>query len=272
MSGKYYKLKKFSSDSYIPFPEKGINFKTASLDWFGDNLIDDIKTFTNTYSHVSVPQKIYSMLQKLLIKYSLINYKLEFLTLICATQRSYLMFLKHYEDKEDGLEIDFQNKKKDLKELINVLEGYLFANDRNNLHSISFKFNKEEPTVPINNFFVMEDIYSSICEGFNITKDNFHKRKDELLSEVNKFDYNRGADYIKYNMSVLLFKLVGDNCKTQSDAIMFVILFLHLSQIKANKNNLSSQIEFSEGDIWETESDDIKNMRLYILRSKNFLL
>ena len=100
MSNKQYQLQIFESNKYVPFSDKGVRLETASLKIFGDGLIDEIKNFTNDYSEISVPQEVLTILEDLLDKFSLNKHKSEFLTLICATQSAYILYLN--DNKEIG--------------------------------------------------------------------------------------------------------------------------------------------------------------------------
>lgn len=274
MSIKQYQLKKFDSGNYIPFLNQGVIFKSSPLEIFGDDLFFDIKTFPLSYPEIIVPEEVSTILDDLLDTFSLKKFKPEFLTLICATQNSYIFYKRNL----DGTELDFQNEKIDFRKLLNVLGKYLLAEDRSILQSISFKYNtinfKDEPqdNIPIKNFFVIDEIYSALCNAYGLTKENFITRSEKLLLKVNDFDFETASENIKYCISKMLFNFVNNGKINQSNALRFVNSFLYLSQIKANNNNPSNYIEFSAYVYYKIENDDIKNMRQFLLREKDFTL
>ena len=225
MSNKQYQLQIFESNKYVPFSDKGVRLETASLKIFGDGLIDEIKNFTNDYSQISVPQEVLTILEDLLDKFSLNKHKSEFLTLICATQSAYILYLNDNKDLE--MITDFVHEKKNFQNLLNVLGKYLLAEDRNILHSISFKY-KKGATIPIKNFFIINDIYSKLCKTYGLTKENFYIQREELLINYNNFDYEKACENMKHHISKKLSNFVTNANINKSDANRFVISFLYL--------------------------------------------
>lgn len=236
MSDRVYLLKKFCENShYVDFEETLLKKETSGLKYISLILFEESGPNALDTDYIKLPNETYSNLIELLNYFDLQSYENEFLSLIPIVQNSYLT----YSGKPpSGLENDFLKEKKGLEKLLDALEIYLFK-DKNKLHSISFKFNTEKP-ITIKNFFVIDDIYKSIIESFDINEDNFISRKEDLLSnKVNSFNFLKGRQYVVMKTVQAIFSFLKDNATniTSNEALRFSGVFLHICQIPSNKKS-----------------------------------
>ncbi|PVX46159.1 hypothetical protein C8C85_1985 [Flavobacterium sp. 103] len=235
-----------------------------------------ILNFHKSYKKVIIPKKIESLFISLLDKYELSKFLEEFIILSCASQKSFIDNIgTKAELKRDVLLQDFNNMKKDYAEFLNVIGIYLSSESKNKTNTISFKPDAA-PTVSINNFFVLNDIYDTICKGLDITKENFLERKEELLDLKNNISVRHYSEVVKTSIVVNLYEFALKSSKRRSDSLRFVGCFLHISQIPTNSEEIDKKIDidlFNDIDLF-LKSIEIKNLAHYIniKRQKRFRL
>jgi hypothetical protein len=249
-----------TSEVYNTIPFKNIVISDEAL----------ILNFYKSYTKIIIPKEIESLLKSLLSKYGLTEYFNEFIVLSCASQKSFIDNMDTKEEmKNDVLLQDFNNTKKDYTEFLKIIEMYLFSGTKNNIHTISFK-PYSSPTVPIKNFFVLNDIYDAICKGLGITKENFSERKEKILNLANNIPVNLYSEMVKTSIVTSLYRFILKCGNKKSDSLRFVGCFLHISQIPTNSKEIDF---FLDDDIaFLLKSIDIKNLSHYINRPKKFIL
>jgi hypothetical protein len=252
------------SEEYNTIPFKNIVISDEAL----------ILNFYKSYNKIIIPKEIESLLKLLLARYGLSEFIEEFIILSCAIQKSFIVSKGIREDmKHDVLLQDFENSKKDYTEFLKIIKTYLFSKTKNNIHSISFKFNSS-PTVPITNFFVLDEVYEAICKGFGITKENFEERKEELLNLTNNVSLSRSSEKVKTSIVTNLYEFILIGGYSHSDSLRFVGCFLHISQIPSNSSKRKRErvrdIDLDNNIDSFLKSIEIKNLTHYIKRQKKF--
>jgi hypothetical protein len=265
--GTYSKLgSDIPSEEYNTIPFKNIVISDEAF----------ILNFYQDYKKVIIPIEIETLLKSLLAKYGLSKFLEEFIILSCASQKSFIVSKGIKEDlKHNVLLQDFETSKKDYTEFLKIIKAYLFSKTKNNIHSISFKFNSS-PTVPITNFFVLDDVYEAICKGFGITTENFEERKEELLNLTNKVSLSRSSEKVKTSIVTNLYEFILKGGNNHSDSLRFVGCFLHISQIPSNTSEREKErerdIDLDNNIDSFLKSIEIKNLNHYIKRQKKFNL
>ncbi len=227
-----------------------------------ENLSDEIKAlikpFCLNYQTTQIPVFNKNQLEGLL-RLNNVDVSLEeFITIGCSLQYQYILGLQM--NQMSDLVNDFDEEKKDYESFLNIIERFLFSDNHRNLHSILFKYNLNQ-TTKINNFFIVRDIYESICIGYGINKDNFHERKAQILSMTNQILLSKLGEKIKTDYAQKLYYLIEPKFSKDADIFRYIGAFFHIFQVPTNRNQ---PIELYD-DISETlKSIDIKNFRHYI--------
>jgi hypothetical protein len=211
-----------------------------------------------------IPAKIISLLQELLNEYGCLSDSIDDFT-------SLLVYCQHHfvtSTKKEPTEIsnNFIHVAKDLEALMNVLKDYLFATDRKYINSISFKFIGSKKTIAIDNFFIVDDIYRAIMFDFDLTKENFEERKQEIisLSEVENIRrITKPAEWFKKGIIKIIFWHLMDKGFSQTLSLKFIGVFLTLCQIKSNNRDKF----FTSDSLKDLKADiDVKNLLHYVKR------
>jgi hypothetical protein len=260
MQQKTYYFKKYFSNSeyseYSDFSESLVNINILPIQSINHTFLD---TISQNYSSLFIPKNSLDDLDKLLTSFNLMNYKEDFLSLITIIQSTFLLYNEEY---EGALHEDFIKEKKEFENLIKVLEIYLFGSKKE-LYPISFKFFSKKTQI-IKNFFLIDDIYKAILKYYNLDKENFQVRTQEILSEYNNnFNFKKGGDFIKSESIKILFNFLKEKVINISDnkALKFCGILLHICQIPSNNNKNDIMI----GDIKDTlVVIDHENLRHYI--------
>ncbi len=238
---------------------------------FGNNILVKLEKLTLldnsiweelefNYTQFSLPKNIFRLLTELLEECELSEYLFDFTKVLAISQKLYYQKAEHLE-KSDKLSEDFLNLTKDLSELFEGLKQFLFSDNKSYLKSVYFK-NKTN-SYSIGNFFVISDIYSSIIDYYGFTQENFEERKAELLDAEDVSHLINDSELFKTKLIKYLFNVLLDKEFKKSQALRFIGVFLHLSQIQSNNNqelliyqNLSDNLK----------SIDLKNLNHYIVR------
>jgi hypothetical protein len=262
MQQKTYYFKKYSSDStYFDFSENLVHINILPIQSINLTFSDNI---SQNYSSLFIPQNSLNDLDRLLNYFNLINYREDFLSLITIIQSTFILYSEKFEGE---LHEDFLKEKKEFKNLINVLEIYLYGS-RTELYSVSFKFFSKN-TQTVKNFFLIEEIYKAILKYYNLDKENFQVRKQEILSEDNNFNFKKGGDFIKSESTKTLFTFLKETVIniTDNNALKFCGILLHICQIPSNKNRNDIMIGGIKDTLFVI---DHQNLRHYIDNRPNF--
>lgn len=262
--GRVYHWRNFTDNKYIDLvdEETEINIHTISDEInFDANFLPLCNYFLKKYNSFQIPKDIESKLDELFLKYNIINLKPNMLLIGCALQYSYSI---NFGITKDELLEDFDSTSKDFKELLKTLKEYLFSENLKRLPDVSFK-TLTNGTINIKNFFVKWDIYDALCDSFDLTKENFEERSQDLLKMTNKVILDKYPEKVKVDFIQNIFKyLVENKILKRADTLIFIGVFFKLFQVKVNNNE-------SELEIYDTLEDNInsidpKNLNHYITR------
>ena len=237
-----------------------IAIEIVEFNLFNHNLEEYFKSFSSKYNKTHFSSKKHQILEELLIQYSLEDKLCSMISFICSLNYTYTLFNDNKVDSPKLLD-DFQNEKKDLEILLDLIEDYLGDENKKGIDSLLFKFN---PTVTINNYFVIKQLLDAAIIGMEITKDNFQTRKIELLDNCSSFNYKKRGDYVLSNIIKPFHEYLTDLDSNQSNALEFIGVILHLSDIRSNKKE---PIELFDSLSDNLKYIDIKNLRAIFIRS-----
>ena len=217
------------------------------------------------FTKVSIPKKIYSLLNELLSHYGLSDSLDDFTSLLVYCQYHYT---SSKQEVFNSMSEDFISERKDLGVFMEILEEYLFASNYNYLNTVSFRFKGSRGAVSIDNIFIVKEIYQSIINGYGLTKENFKERKQKILSssEVkNTKSIENPAEWFKKQVIVTIHQYLTDKGFIQSQSLQLIDAFLTLCQIKSNNNKkVSFEIASNLKDL--IKDANIKNLLHYINR------
>lgn len=210
---------KLIDNSYVESTEDS-SILSLSLGGFYDGNIEvNFKNFAERYRRIRVSNKILGLAQQLLEKYNL-NYSTgEFLSLLAVVQERYFTYVEN--DYSNTIFEDFENLKKDSSEVFDVLEDYLFPDVNSSFEAVKFSSIKEEISstgkkvfqyraFKITNWFVVDDILRGICFAWEINRENFHQRKEAILSDYNPYPVTQGSLRTKLEFT----KKIDDKIRT----------------------------------------------------------
>lgn len=214
-----------------------IEFEVISLDIFESvDLIDYLESFTEHHSKVGLPKIVEQKLSDLLDIYDLLNLKIHFITLISALQKTYSC-TDDFDSETSEIESFFLSAPKDWEKVFDSLELFLFPDtDISSLKSISFKNKSPKKSITVDNTFIINDLYSAICIGLNITRDNFIERKQELVSRK-IFNYNKQDSFLRALIIQELYNFLSSSIKGKNEKLRFITLIIKLAQIDPNPNS-----------------------------------
>lgn len=189
----------------------------------------------------------------------------ELFTIFVHLQEAYISFEETFTDLRIP---EFIDENKEYDNLFNILEEYLFNAD-NSLKSISFNFVKDtdKKVSPIKNEAVIKDVIKSVCENFDITKENFTHTKNRIQDESRLINYRKGGEYIRQEVVRELFQYIKTIKKNDSEykILKFIGCFLHICQIPANSTVDYIQIDSIKEEL---NSIEVPLMRHYLYRPK----
>ena len=250
-----YKLKKLCKEGYIPFEEESITIDTVDYSKIGAVVPENLREFNKSYQTIELPKRLHDILIELLSKYGFHNHN-AYITFLCAVQNCYILYSEDVEDI--SLLKDFQNERKDLDLLLKSIHFYLNSEAQDNPEYINLKF-IGEPALKIKNRFVIADIFKFICDGLDINVNTFESRSKDLIEQTNGLKFEKGRNYIKNITIRFLHKEITSGSHSNSEALRFIGLFLHLAQIKVNNEN--EDIEFYGNLTDNLKSIEIKNLQ-----------
>ncbi|WP_321826266.1 hypothetical protein [Maribacter dokdonensis] len=261
-----YTIKKYVGNSdYVDFDislediSLSINLNPSQLHFLEPEMNGNLINFEK----VSLPTSSYNNLKSLLNHFNLSEQLELFVLLLANTQHYYLLYS---EKVSDSMMEDFMEEKKEMVKFLSVLEKSLFYGG-SQTHSISFKFKEE--TITIKNNFIQSDIYRVLLNQFDISKENFRERKEELLNSSSRFRFEKGGEYVKSVVVQYISNLFRIYASTigQNQLLRFSGVFLHIAEIPSN-NNLD---EVVVGDIDNAlRLIDYTNMRHYLKPRTSF--
>jgi len=258
---RIYNWKNFSNNQYEVYLEGDLKlFEMPNHELIDSNVYPLCKSFLNSYKGFEMPSQMELKLDELFEKFNLIEEKSTFLALGCSLQQN---FSDNYQIEKDDLLTDFDLEFKDFKNLLDVLEKYLFAENLKNLPEVTFRTIREG-NIQIKNFFVKWDIYEALCNGFDLTKENFQVRSQELLDMTNNIIVDRYPEKVKVDFIQGIFRYLSQKEFTRANALRFIGVFFKFFQIEINNKEEEFLIFDSLED--NIKSINIKNLYHYITR------
>lgn len=260
-----YKFRKSHNSRFSGSSEGHVTTEVIAMnfDFIGNDLIDELFSFSTNYDIVQVPSITYSMLKKLCEKYGLEEKQDSFLSLLCAIQELYIHMKNYSNRSNDKMIKEFEREYKSRLILIDIIENHLFPKDEvPKLHSISFKYDKGKSKV-IKNTFTILDICKSICEGLEVNEVNFKGWKQKFIANTNRMNYEKAPEYLKTNVIQSLYKYLSNFEKSQNERKRFIGAFLSLAGIPINKSEDYEEFDRIEDIIANL---DLKNLQHYITR------
>ncbi len=228
-----------------------------------------IESFTNQYNEILIGIKQVKLINTLLKKYDLTEFKNEFYTISAVMQNEYL---KYYSDPADfsvPLLSDFQNESNDLEILFDVLKLNLDEENKS-MNSIRFDIGKGHK---IENFFVIKNILKRLTKSYGLTLENFEKIKKEELEKTNQHKLESLDEFTKWKICYGLFSFIcshKNKLRIKSDNLRFVGYMLAISQIPINKTLFEISDSRNLEDLVDTDS--IKYLNIFIHRPKKFFI
>lgn len=213
------------------------------------------------FKQFSIPSNILKLLGELVKLYNLEIFSSDFITLLAFTQNTYFNENEHL-SIINSMDEDYLNLSKNLSSLFDILEEYLFSNNYNYLKSIYFK-NKNGNNLTVDNFFVVQDIYSSIIHYYGFNKDNFSSKRMQILEDESTVQFKNTSESYKKQFIKRLYSFLIDQNLKKSDSLRFIGVFLHFAQIQSNNKY---PIEIYDNLKENIESIDLKNLYNYISR------
>ena len=266
--GKYISI---SQADTISFSLDDINrsfvfsFYEESFGW--ENYLED---FLSTHNEAMMPLKAKKLIDELLRLNNITGLNIEFYILACIFQKTYI----HLKENPRNMSLpgmkDFQNESKELKILLQIIHDNL-NNIPPKVASISFKGKKTET---VKNFLIVNDILRFLAESYNLTLENFERRKKELLDNTNNVKFDSLDEFYKYYFSLSLnnyiSNVISSDSKFSNEHLKFVLKFLHISQIPIKRNYFEVPNSLLLDDY--SNSNDLKYLHTFLSRSKSFFI
>lgn len=268
MEQRKYIWRKFENVNYINIDERirCYEYDVTTRIELSTELNHLTSPFNKSFSLAVIPIEMDSLLEELLREFNLLIYKPQFLIIGFSLQKIYS---DNFNIQKDNLSSDFENENEDYLKLLDILREYLFAQDKNHLHSISFKYNTGI-TQPIKNFFAVDTIYEAMCIGLDINKENFDERKIDLLSKCNNYKVEKYPEKIKTEFIQAIYNYIKPSFDTDNTSLRFIGCFLNIFQVPSN--NKEHEINNNQSIAEMLSSLALTNLRHYINRPPSYLL
>lgn len=227
---KTFKLQELRANSYQDFSDDYTEVQVEHLDLHED--LTELQLFPE-FSTVAVPTIVTDMVKDFCRIYPGIKNS-ELISLIGGSQRLYLDFQNI--DLNDQMVKYFENEKKELTKLLDLLKEFHFG-QRNFIKKLHFK--NEDNSLMLKNFFVVSDVYNSVIQQFDLnvsTKQDFDKRKEELLSNTNQLKFSKASQYAKMIIIQGFYNHFKDLEVSENIRFSIVGAFLVCSQIPISEH------------------------------------
>ena len=226
------------------------------------------ENFKNNYSSISILNKTTVLIDDLLKRYHLEDKKLDFYVLVCAIQKEYINLYETPFDKNDSMNVDFQNLHKDVSMLLKIIRTYLL--DANNVQAISIK---TDSNTTFKNMFFIRDIMDALILKYGLTLENFEHKKQLILDNYHPRNFSLLDEYFKYETILALHNFKTrekpSNVNIRNEDLRFAGSILVLSQISIN----ASSHEIILTDLKNLVSlTDISNLRNYLDRTGRYTI
>ena len=246
------------NDNLITYPVNEVSF--------GTNLDSFITRFIKSYKSLTIPNLNDNALNALVTRIDNVNKLDAFRILGSAIQEQ---FSDDYNEVWGKSGYDFSNYNKDFNSLLNFLEKYLNSKDKSEYTGILFKNKVTNKNESLKNSFVVDEVYNAICEGLNLTVDNFDIRKMEILKRTNSFDLEKNAERLKWGFAKELVEYFKTFVSSDNECIKLTGVFFHIFSIpyklKPEPIEVSVDINNLVGIV------DYQYIRNNIIRHRTFL-
>lgn len=232
----------------------------VSLDSNFDTLFS---SFCNSFENLTIPNLNDNALNAFVTHIGKEDKRDSFRVLGCALQKQ---FSDDYNEIWGESGYDFSNHKKDFNSLLDFLEKYLNSKDKSGYSGILFK--NKVANESLKNSFVVDEVYSAICQGFNLTKDNFEVRKEEIIKRTNSFDLEKNAERFKWDFIKRLYKYFNGFISSENESIKLIGVFLHIFSVPYKLRPEPIEISTDINNL--VEIVDYQYIRNNILRDRTF--
>lgn len=214
--------------------------------------------YSQEFNSVKMPQMNYRILFKLLEGIGLDQEISKFITIGCCLQSNYSTYY-FWANQELFKEADRYNEEKD--NLLKVIEEYLRYPNMDNVHSISFKFNKQT-TVSIKNKFVLLELFDAISKGYGLTWQNFSEINDP--SKKNKLLATKSHEKLKTEFIQSFYNFIYPSYNNDSNTLKFIGAFMYIFNVPINRDESEIEHYLDIDDL--LKSINIKSLKHYMIR------
>ena len=241
---------------------------SSILLFFDEDLLNS--NFIEEYQFFTISTSAKNLIDILLENHQIYDVNSSFYLLSAIFQKEYINYYELLPNMAKPLHKDFQNERKDLGTLLDIL--YLKLSQGNNVvKSVSIKTKK---TITINNFFVVNDVLDALIKYYDLNLKNFEKRKQKLIEDTNSVKLELFDEYQKWLFIKGLYNYISKNkdstSKTLNEHIRFVGSFILISQIPINKTHFEVPILNDIKTIISIE--EIKYLNGFLNRPKAFFV
>lgn len=233
MEGQHYIFKEVVNGEFQNTTSDLISLSYVSSSF--SQILDNHYIFP--HSRFLIPNFIVNKIQSLLNEYNLSDFNDDILSFIVHSQEMYIVFEETYLDDLINVFID---EDKEYLNLLNIIEEFLFA--KNKLTTINFKFQiKSDKILSVKNSNVIGEILKSLCEGLDISKENFHQLKEDFINSK-MILHEKGGTFVFQFLIKSLFNFLSKNHSFSENQILkFIGEILNIAQLGDESQNLEYQ-------------------------------
>jgi len=228
------------------------------------------RDFLEQYQSFTISISAKNLIDTLLENYKIRNVNSSFYLLSMIIQKEYINYYELHPNMAKPLHKDFQNERKDLEALLDILYIKL-SQGSDAVKSVSIKTKK---AITINNFFVVNDVLDALIKYYRLNLKNFEKRKQKLIEDTNSIKLELLDEYQKWLIIKGLHDYISKN-KTMFGSILnehirFVGSFIQISQIPVNKSHF--EVSITNGIDSIMSNNEIKYLNGFLKRQKSFFV
>lgn len=241
---------------------------SSILPFFDEDLLNS--NFIEEYQFFTISISAKNLIDTLLENYKIYNLNLSFYLLSALSQKEYINYYGLNPDMKKQIFEDFQNERKDLIKLLDIL--YIKLSQGNDvIKSVSFKTKK---TIILSNFYVVNDVLDGLIKYYDLNLKNFEKRKQKLIDDTNNIKLELLDEYKKWLLIKGLYNYISKDKITSKNTlnkhIRFIGSFMHISQIPVNKTHFEVNLTNDLKAI--ISADEIKYLNGFLNRTKAFFV
>jgi hypothetical protein len=228
-----------------------------------------ISHFIENYQFFTISNSAKKLIDNLLVNYKIDIANSSFYLLSAIFQEKYISYYESPPNMAKPLYKDYQNERKDLEILLDILYIKLSQGSNNVIKSISFK---TEKSITINNFFIVDEVLDTLIKSYDLKLENFEKRKQTLINKTNNIKLELFDEHQKWLLIKGLYNYISKDETTNkllNKYIRFVGSFIHISQIPINKTHF--EVISNEINTIISE-EEIKYLNIFLKRPKSFFV